>query len=182
VERNLACPVLIRRLVFNAASLFDYLGNTIWFGFHGQNHIKKKWNKANEAARKPEVEDKLPKGALIFRSKTGAEIRRLHDAFVNELYGYRSELIHNRMDAPDIYSHEFWETNQREGARLAFPRKYQKRLMRMVTGSEGTEETVDMVEGGERLICKIGRETVHLLQVLRDDLGWKEGEPLTMLS
>ena len=98
-------------VVFNAASLFDYLGNTIWFGFHGQNYTKKKWKSTYQAARRREVEENLPAGVRIFDSATGQQVLAAHAELVNDLYEYRSQLIHNRLEGPNVFSHEFWERN-----------------------------------------------------------------------
>ena len=167
-------------LVFNAASLFDYLGNSIWFGFHGQNYIKKKWSKVYEAAKRPDLEEGLSLKTRIYGSRTGTLILEAHDALVGDLYGYRSELIHIRADGPDVFSSRFWEESSRSGFRLPLPKAYMRRLRGLVAAD--AQDQVDMLAGAEHLIRRIGAVTLSLLETLRYDLGWKEGEALTILG
>lgn len=169
-------------LIFNAASLFEYLGNTVWFGFHGQNHIKKKWSKAYEAAKRTDLESRLPRGVRINGSLTGGVVLEAHRALVHDLYGYRSDLIHNHIDGPDIYSHQFWEESRRHGYRATLPRAYSKRLKRLVPDLVPGENQVDMIVGASILIIRIGHVALDLLSALRSDLGWTEGESLMMLD
>lgn len=168
-------------LIFNAASLFDYVGNSIWFGFHGQNHIKKKWKKAYEAARHHQTEEGLPGGPKIFGSATGQLILEAHRTLVNDLYGYRSDVIHNRMDAPDVFSQEFWEVSIRPSFALQLPKAYVRHLKSLMGGGQG-DLPVDMIGGAEHLVRRTGVVTLGLLEALRNDLGWTEGEPLTILG
>jgi hypothetical protein len=168
-------------VVFNSASLFDYLGNAVWFGFHGQNHIKKKWNKAYEAAKRPDLETRLPNGPRIFGSATGDLIREAQEVFLNDLYGYRSDLIHHHIDGPEVFSHRFWEESMQPGFQVPLPRAYIRRLRKLVPEMNTQSPEVDMVRGAEHLIKRIGSVSLDLLATLRDDLGWTEGEPLTML-
>jgi len=169
-------------IVFNAASLFDYIGNAVWFGFHGQNHIKKKWNKAYEAAKRVELETKLPNGPRLFGSTTGDLIKEAHEAFVNRLYEYRSDLIHHRIDGPEVYSHQFWADISHTDLRLPVPRTYMRRLRRLVGDAALDENSVDIIAGAEELINKVGECSVRLIESLRDEFGWVEGEPLTMVD
>jgi hypothetical protein len=169
-------------VIFNAASLFDYLGNAVWFGFHGQNHIKKKWNKAYEASRREDLEASLPNGPRIFQSETGHLIERVHREFVNDLYGYRSDLIHHHVDGPNVYSHRFWEDVAHSGFTVSLPREYVRRFRRLMPELSSAAEGVDMLAGTESMISRIGNITLELLASLRADLNWTEGEPLMMLS
>jgi hypothetical protein len=167
-------------LVFNAASLCDYLGNAVWFGFHGGNYIRKKWNSAYDAARREDVESKLPRGPMIHRSRTGLLVLKAHENFVNDLYGYRSDLIHHSIDGPDVYSHEFWERRGGTEERLAMPRLFSKRLRRLIPVADAESQT-DIFEGGRLLVVQLGQLTVEILTTLREELGWTDGEPLQML-
>ncbi len=168
-------------LVFNTVSLFDYLGNTVWFAFHGKNHIKKKWNKAYEAARRPDLEKNLSKGLRIHGSATGQAVLSAHQTLVNALYGYRSDLIHNRIDGPDIYNSDFWRESWHPGFRLPLPQGYMRRLQRRCDGrSEPGPE--DMPGGATDLVKRAGEITLEILEKLRDDVGWSEEEPLVILG
>lgn len=168
-------------LVFNAASLFDYLGNTVWFGFHGQNHIKKKWKKAYQAAKGEGIEPELPKGPSVFGSQTANVILDANRNLVDDLYQYRSELIHNRMDSPEVFKMEFWQESVRPDAALTLPPKYARHLGSIIPSADN-DERIDMAAGAEVLIERTGETTLKLLETLREDLDWSEGEPLTMLS
>jgi hypothetical protein len=169
-------------IVFNAASLFDYIANAVWFGHHGLNHRKKKWNKAYDAAKSSAFEQRLPRGARIFGSAAGNLILEAHESLVDDLYGYRSELIHHNVDGPNIFSHTFWAEASRSDAELALPRLFLKRLSHVLTSPGDEQAEVNMVHGAERLIVRIGETVVPLLQALRDDLGYDKSTPLTMLS
>jgi hypothetical protein len=169
-------------VVFNSISLFDYLGNAVWFAFHGQNHIKKKWNKAYSAAKGSDMEVRLKRGPRILGSKTGAVIRRAHESFVNALYEYRSDLIHNRIDGPNVFSHEFWEQTRQPGFRASLPKGYVHRLRVLLPNAKAGNPDVDVASGAEHLILRTGHVTLELLGALQEDIGWTEGEPLTILS
>jgi len=128
---------LLDDLVFNAASLFDYIGNAVWFGFHGQNHIKKKWKKTYQAAKSSAVEKKLPGGPKIYSSATGAVVLDAHADLVNDLYEYRSDLIHNRLDGPEVFRTEFWRDSLRPEFTLPLPEGFSRRLGKTVGRSGG---------------------------------------------
>jgi len=168
-------------IIFNAASLFDYVGNAIWFGFHGPNHIKKKWSKAYEAAARPDLEKSLPRGVRIFGSRTGKSVLVAHRRLVNALYEYRSELIHNRSDGPDVYSFEYWERSWEKGFQMPVPTKFRKKLGSLL-GAAAQGEDFDMLQFAEALIRRCGEVVIELLENLRSDLGYDPDEPLTLLS
>ena len=169
-------------LVFNTVSLFDYVGNTVWFAFHGQNHIKKKWNKAYEAARRPSLETSLRGGLRIHGSATGQTILSAHQSLVNALYGYRSDLIHNRIDGPEVYSSDFWRDSWHPDFRIPLPEGYVRRIQGRRLGSDSEACSGDMMCGATDLVRSAGQVTLDLLEKLRDDVGWSEGEPLVILS
>jgi hypothetical protein len=169
-------------VVFNAASLFDYLGNAVWFGFHGQNHVKKKWSKVYEASHRHDLESRLPKGPRIFGSKTGGLIERVHREFVDDLYGYRSDLIHYRQDQPNVYSHRFWEDVTNFGLRVSLPPEYARRFRRLIPDLTSSNEAGQMMAGATSLIIRIGNITLELLELLRNDLNWTDGDALTFLG
>lgn len=167
-------------VIFNAASLFDYLGNAIWFGFHGKNQIKKKWNKAYEAAKGGRLEQGLPRGLRIHGSGTGQLVIASHESLVGALYDYRSDLIHNRMDGPDVFSHAFWEEQARSGLVLRLPRRYMRQLRRILADEENPTR-VDMLAGIDRLIVRCGELALEILETLRTDIGYNAAEPITFL-
>jgi hypothetical protein len=168
-------------VVFNAASLCDYLGNAIWFGFHGANNVKKKWNNTYDAAKSPNFEAKFHRGSRIYGSNTGNLVRTAHESFVNDLYAYRSDLIHNKIDGPDLYSHRFWEQRVLPDSTLGLPRNFAKRLRRILP-AKGDDSAVDIVAASGIVITRLGELTLEILQSLRDDLGWNPDEPLLMLG
>jgi hypothetical protein len=169
-------------VVFNASSLFDYLGNTIWFGFHGQNYTKKKWKSTYQAARRKEIEENLPGGVRIFGSATGRQVLDAHAELVNDLYEYRSQLIHNRLEGPKVFSLEFWERNSRGNLKLPFPNLFARQLKKVIPEATDSAQDIDISVGTEHLIKRIGELTLALIDTLKLDLNWDRDEPLMILG
>lgn len=167
-------------LVFNAASLCDYLGNAVWFGFHGANYINKKWKNTYDAAKRADFESKLPRGTRIHGSRTGKVIVDAHVSYVNDLYAYRSELIHYTIDGPDVYSHTFWE-DRTEKPELPVPRTFSKRLNQLFGVTKEQSASVDIVSGAYGLVVRLGELTLATLSALCEDLPRTADEPLIML-
>lgn len=168
--------------VFNVASLFDYLGNAVWFAFHGQNHIKKKWKRTYQAAKRPGLEAKMKGKTKIHGSRTGNAVLEAHRELVDKLYEYRSELIHNRMDGPQIYKTQFWQDTWHPDFRLPLPPNYVRLFHRKGSTERLEANSNSIVNGTAALVQSAGDQTLKLLAMLREDIGWTEGEPLTILG
>lgn len=80
-------------LIFNIASIFDYLGNFVGYIYLGESKIKIKWNGI--------VSSCFDKSSKIENNKLKEFIIESNKAFVNHLYGYRSDIIHEKMDGSE---------------------------------------------------------------------------------
>lgn len=170
-------------LVFNAASLFDYLACAIWFGFHGRNHRKKKWNDVTSAAREPGREPDPKDGPSIHGSLTGRKALAADRDFVGDLAGYRADLIHHRVDAGTAssrYKHD--GEDLAADLSVSLPANYAKAVKALVPDMGTGESDPELTDAGAHLIGRVGRVTLDLLEALQDDLGWDEDESLVMLS
>jgi len=81
-------------VIFNAISLFDYVGNTVAFSLYGEPHQKAKWTRVEHYARDPIFEKKATGGTRISESGLGSTIHRNHVTLYARLMEYRSELLH----------------------------------------------------------------------------------------
>lgn len=170
-------------LVFNAASLFDYLACAIWFGFHGRNHRKKKWNDVTSAAREPGREPDRKDGSSIHGSLTGRKALAADRDFVGDLSGYRADLIHHRVDAGKASSgYKVKGEDLAAELSVSLPANYAKAVKALVPEVETTESDPELTDAGAHLIARVGRVTLELLEALQDDLDWDEDESLVMLS
>lgn len=77
---------LFEDIIFNIASLFDYIGNTIGMFYLGPNGIKLKWNGIVNASHDSKHKISNYKIARIVIEK--------HRSYVDDFYNYRSATIH----------------------------------------------------------------------------------------
>lgn len=170
-------------LVFNAASFFDYLASAIWFGFHGQNHIKKNWGDATSAARNPEREPESKNGPSIYDSRTGEKILNADRHFVGDLYGYRADLIHHKSDAGAASSGFRLDAGQLTSElSVTLPGNYAKEVKALVPDPGGTDKEPELLDAAEHLILNVGAVGLDLMATLQSELDWEEGDTLTFLS
>lgn len=169
-------------LVFNSASLFDYLATAIWFGFHGHNYIKKDWGDVTKAAREADREPDPREKNTLYGSHTGELALRVDRDFVGDLYGYRADLIHDKIDAGTASS----ELKVDDGVmttelRVSAPENYSEDVKALLSDIDTEEVNPQLNEAAEHLILKVGDVALDLLEALQRDLDWDD-EPITMLS
>lgn len=176
-------------LVFHSISLFDYLGNAIWFGFHGHNFVRKKWKGACRAARDPAFEHRATHGHVrINGSATGDLVGRVDHEFVGQLAEYRAGLFHYEMDsAGGAVSHKFsiipggaGRVDWAPKLEIRLPKDYM-RCVKALVDDGGDDSDVPLLSGAESLIKRVGDSTLQLLRSLTSDLGWDKAEGLKLI-
>ena len=81
-------------LVFNALSLFDYVGNIVGFAFYGEQRRKAKWDRVQRFAHDAAFERRSHPKPRISPGPVGQAIREVHASLVRALTEYRAALIH----------------------------------------------------------------------------------------
>jgi hypothetical protein len=81
-------------LVFNALSMFDYVGNVIGFAFYGEQRRKAKWDRIQRFARDPDYERRSHSTPRVSGSTVGACVLEVDASLVSALTGFRAALIH----------------------------------------------------------------------------------------
>ena len=85
------------------------------------------------------------------------------------------------MDGQKIYSSDFWRESWHPDFRLPLPERYVQRIERRVVGASGAAPR-DMVDGATDLVKQSGQITLQLLETLRADVDWSDGDPLVILG
>ena len=75
-------------LIFNLASVFDYLSSLIAYVVEGDKGRKKKWNSLFKSLNNTTYKD----------LDLATFVQKTHREYVDILFGYRSELIHHKSD------------------------------------------------------------------------------------
>jgi hypothetical protein len=81
-------------VIFNAISLFDYVGNTVGFAYYGEPRHRSEWKKVRRFARDAAFERKEHPTPRISGRTIGETIVEADRSFVARLSEYRATLIH----------------------------------------------------------------------------------------
>jgi hypothetical protein len=87
-------------LIFNALSLFDYVGNFVGFAFYGEQRKKAKWDRIQKYARDGDHEARDHPSKRISSGRAGERILRAQKDLVGILSDYRADLIHSAYRVP----------------------------------------------------------------------------------
>lgn len=169
--------------VFNSSSLFDYVACAIWFGFHGRNPHKKDWSDTTSAAREEGREPSTKSGRSIHGSRTGKKVLQADRDFVGDLYGYRSDLIHDRIDIGTVSSgYRFTGGDLAAELTVSVPEDYARDVKALLPPLDDEGEDPELTVAADHLIRRVGAVVLDLLEALREDLDWDEDEPFMMLG
>ena len=77
-------------IVFNSASMFDYIGNLVGLAYLGPNKTRLKWNGALNSSR--------DKSNPIYGAPVAEKLLIAHKEWVDHLMNYRGDTIHHKID------------------------------------------------------------------------------------
>lgn len=168
--------MLFDSLVFHSVSLFDYLGNSVWFGFHGSNHVKKKWKGAYGAAKTGKDERDIKRDLMIQGSETGKVVLEEHDGFVRDLRDYRAALFHYGSDDPrGGLSQSFSSSGWQPHLHAFLPADYVAGVRSLVGDDKGDGDDMLLVDGADGLVQRVGQSAIRVLRTLSSDLDFDPG-------
>lgn len=80
-------------VIFNAITLFDYVGNMIGFAYYGDQRRKAKWDRIQKYARDAVFDSRHHKNPRIAGSEVGSLLTAAESSLVQPLADYRADLI-----------------------------------------------------------------------------------------
>jgi hypothetical protein len=92
---------LLDDIVFNAASMFDYWAGLVACVFIGPRKRATKWNSLHNSVRGAVGAGATHSEQYLRESSTALRVKRLHGAWIDALFGYRSEVIHFSAEKPN---------------------------------------------------------------------------------
>jgi hypothetical protein len=166
-------------LVFNALSLFDYVGNIVGFAFYGEQRRKAKWETIRRFANDAAYErGKHPK-ARIAAGPVGDVVRGAHVSLVRALTDYRAALIHyEALLGPGEVTTQFGANAEGTPGphcdmRFQVPKEFAQLFV--VPGYEKEPEKAPLLEASRWLADVTTRTAAQILRELEQDLRSEAG-------
>lgn len=124
-------------IVFNSASMFDYVGNLVGLTYLGPKKSRLKWNGALKSSR--------DKGNPIHVAPVAEKLLATHRNWVNHLMNYRGDTIHHKIDLGKA-SHRLGFSNGKLDAELNVhvPSSLTKTIFR-------NESELGLIDGSTRI-------------------------------
>ncbi len=154
-------------LVFNALSLFDYVGNFVGFAFYGEQRRKAKWDRIQHFARDAAYEKREHSHPRISGSALGSSILEVHKTLVESLTEYRAALIHYEalVGLGEVKTEYGAGETPKYDLSFTVPKEFAKVFT--VTGYKQDPAKAPVVEGAKWLAQECTRQALRVLIELR---------------
>jgi hypothetical protein len=165
-------------LVFNALSLFDYVGNIVGFAYYGDRRRKAKWARIERFARDGDYERREHPHPRISPSNLGQCIREVHGTFVRALTDFRGALIHyEAMVGTGEFTELHGNDTAQQGPQYDVAFTVAKEFGRHFTipGYEASRENAPLLEAASWLAQEAERTARIILVELEVDLKVEAG-------
>lgn len=166
-------------LVFNALSLFDYIGNMVGFAFYGEQRRKAKWDRIQRFARDATYEGRAHTKPRISNSAVGSCILEVDAALVKSLSDYRAALIHyEALVGPGELKTQFGaDTEGKPGPQydLSFTVPKDFAALFTVSGHERDPAAAPLIDGARWLAHESNRHATRVLLELQRALRIEAG-------
>jgi len=144
-------------IIFNLASMFDYLGNLIGLAYIGPNKNRMKWNGITKCFRDPK--NKLSE--LNFAKN----VIEINNKWVNHLMSYRGDSVHHKIDMGG--AQHTWEYSENEisiNINIDLPNSLAKKLF------NEKDKSVCLIEASSELVEKSAKHCSEVLLLMKREL------------
>lgn len=128
-------------IVFNCASMFDYIGNLVGLAYLGTTKSRLKWNGAVKSAH--------DKKNVIHSTPVSEKLVTIHREWVDPLMGYRGDTIHHKINLGKA-THTFDFSSDSAELKVQIPPALAKVIYK-------DEAEVNMIDGAGRIAETTGK-------------------------
>lgn len=166
-------------LVFNALSLFDYVGNAVGFALYGEQRRKAKWDRIHRFAHDPEYESREHPAARISSTELSPCILDVHSSLVFALAEYRAALIHYEAQlGPGEFQINYTPAadggfDPQYALLLKVPDQFGRRFV--VPGYEADPRQATLLDAADWLARVATRDAARVLRALERELRHEAG-------
>lgn len=167
-------------VVFNIIALFDYVGDTIGFAFHGDHRRKARWDRIVRYARDGESECRDNNRPRVATSGIAELVLKVDELFVHRLSEYRAELIHYETDPAKGTVQTFLSRNDQGSFDVGFdistrvPRRFSKHIC--VPGYEAEPTKAPLTVASKWMASESQWHAAAILLELERELKKEAGE------